>query len=76
MSQNEIAFLLSWSCTTTIAAVYYYIRMQALSRSRLWGVKMLVAMDNGAARVTREGRKLTFHYENDQESNTICIEAK
>lgn len=72
---NDLSFALAWAVTATIAAVWYASRAEKISKNRLWTIKMLVAMANGTAKITREGKKLTFHYENDKESNTISIEA-
>lgn len=72
---NE-SFFVSWAVTATIAAVYYAIREAKMTRQRFWAVKMLLKVHQRQAQVTREGNKITFHYEDDKESNTLSIEAK
>lgn len=72
---NE-SFFAAWAVTATIAAVYYARRESKMARQRWWTVKMLLKVHQRQAQVTREGDKIKFHYEDDTESNTICIEAK
>lgn len=76
MSQLEAAFFMSWAVTATLAAIWYYERAEKISKNRLWTIKMLAAIASGTAKITRDGNKITFHYENDKESNTISIESK
>lgn len=72
----ELSFLLGWAVTATIAAVWYALKEQATQKRMLWNIKMLLKMALNEAKVTRQGDTITFHYENEFESNTIHIQAK
>ena len=67
---------LAWAVTATIAACWYAYQVTRLKEKAIWGVKMMLKLANNEARVIREGRSVTFHYEDDRESNTIKVEVK
>lgn len=72
----ELSFLFGWAATATIAAVWYALKEQAAQKRMLWNIKMLLKVAAKEAQITRQGDVLTFHYENEYESNTIRIQAK
>lgn len=73
---NELSFIAAWAVTSTIAAIYYAYKLTYAQKQHLWSVKMMLKLALNEAKVTRNGDTLTFHYENDYESNTIRIQSK
>jgi len=72
----ELSFLFGWAVTATIAAVFYAMKLSSSEKKHLWSVKMMLKLAANEAKVTRQGDTITFHYENEFESNTIHIQAK
>lgn len=73
---NDLSFAPAWAVTATIAAAWYAYKAAHIEKRMLWNIKMLLKMAANEAKVTRECNTLTFHYENDMESNTITIGIK
>jgi hypothetical protein len=71
---NELIY--AWAVTATLAALWYAYQFSAAKDRALWTIKMLVNLYAGKVQVARDGNKLLFSYENENERNVIGVEIK